>query len=452
MASIGRNDPCPCGSGLKYKKCCLNKSAAMALSYTSAEREGALAKLMRFAAREEFKEAHRAALRVFWDDSRLKEPDEELARVMDSEQAEIAYNSWFIFDFSLEEGKTALDLFLERVAGGLSLGERRYLEGMRDSHLRLYEVLEVKPDEGFDLRDVWDDRRFWVKERLGTRQIVQWDLIAGRIGAAGDGTIVFEALPYVFPAADKDDLVSGLRKSHRLFARDRPDAGGVDFFRSMAPVFHQLWLERVALRPLPKIMTAEGDPLIFARVVFDLRDQDSVVKILAGHPDLVKHEDGSYGWMEDKGAFRRSLGTIVLKPNRLALETTSRQRAERGKELIQRLLGDAVNCKAVTYEDVGQALKRSPGDAERKEPDIPLEIQARIIGQFYEKHYRQWVDEPVPALGNRTPRHAVRLRTVRPKLIALLKDMESREERRRRGGEPAYDFGWIWKELGLTRE
>ena len=22
---IGRNDPCPCGSGLKYKKCCLGK-------------------------------------------------------------------------------------------------------------------------------------------------------------------------------------------------------------------------------------------------------------------------------------------------------------------------------------------------------------------------------------------------------------------------------------------
>jgi uncharacterized protein YchJ len=22
---IGRNNPCPCGSGVKYKKCCLNK-------------------------------------------------------------------------------------------------------------------------------------------------------------------------------------------------------------------------------------------------------------------------------------------------------------------------------------------------------------------------------------------------------------------------------------------
>jgi hypothetical protein len=25
MAKISRNDPCPCGSGKKYKKCCLGK-------------------------------------------------------------------------------------------------------------------------------------------------------------------------------------------------------------------------------------------------------------------------------------------------------------------------------------------------------------------------------------------------------------------------------------------
>ena len=26
--SVGRNDPCPCGSGKKYKKCCLQDDAA----------------------------------------------------------------------------------------------------------------------------------------------------------------------------------------------------------------------------------------------------------------------------------------------------------------------------------------------------------------------------------------------------------------------------------------
>ncbi|MGC9519216.1 MAG: SEC-C metal-binding domain-containing protein [Desulfuromonadaceae bacterium] len=25
MAATGRNEPCPCGSGKKYKKCCLDK-------------------------------------------------------------------------------------------------------------------------------------------------------------------------------------------------------------------------------------------------------------------------------------------------------------------------------------------------------------------------------------------------------------------------------------------
>ncbi len=23
---VGRNEPCPCGSGLKYKKCCINEA------------------------------------------------------------------------------------------------------------------------------------------------------------------------------------------------------------------------------------------------------------------------------------------------------------------------------------------------------------------------------------------------------------------------------------------
>ena len=32
---VGRNDPCPCGSGEKYKKCCLNKSAAPSVDIKS---------------------------------------------------------------------------------------------------------------------------------------------------------------------------------------------------------------------------------------------------------------------------------------------------------------------------------------------------------------------------------------------------------------------------------
>ncbi|MBU3936143.1 MAG: SEC-C domain-containing protein [Proteobacteria bacterium] len=30
---VGRNDPCPCGSGKKHKKCCLNKKSGTDLFY-----------------------------------------------------------------------------------------------------------------------------------------------------------------------------------------------------------------------------------------------------------------------------------------------------------------------------------------------------------------------------------------------------------------------------------
>lgn len=32
MNKTGRNDPCPCGSGKKFKKCCESKKATKALS------------------------------------------------------------------------------------------------------------------------------------------------------------------------------------------------------------------------------------------------------------------------------------------------------------------------------------------------------------------------------------------------------------------------------------
>jgi len=30
MKKIGRNDPCPCGSGRKYKQCCLRRDVTQA--------------------------------------------------------------------------------------------------------------------------------------------------------------------------------------------------------------------------------------------------------------------------------------------------------------------------------------------------------------------------------------------------------------------------------------
>lgn len=81
MSLVGRNEPCPCGSGLKFKRCCLKKEQPRG-AYMWGERDSALEKLMRFAARSEFKDKHRAALELFWGDWLSEGPDEELKEVM----------------------------------------------------------------------------------------------------------------------------------------------------------------------------------------------------------------------------------------------------------------------------------------------------------------------------------------------------------------------------------
>jgi len=70
----------------------------------------------------------------------------------------------------------------------------------------------------------------------------------------------------------------------------------------------------------------------------------------------------------------------------VVFETTSQHRAERGKEFLQRLLGDAVRFRVIAYEDVGQALKRAPARPKDKMPEVPPEVQAEVLGRFYEEH------------------------------------------------------------------
>jgi hypothetical protein len=78
-------------------------------------------------------------------------------------------------------------------------------------------------------------------------------------------------------------------------------------------------------------------------------------------------------------------------------------------------------------------------------------VEAELLAEFYEQHYGKWLDEPLPALGGRTPRQAAASKSGRPKVVALLKHMENSTERQRREGLGGYDFSWMWEDLGLDR-
>lgn len=450
MSGPGRNDPCACGSGLKYKRCCLRASEAVSGAYSAAERRSAQAALGMFGMRREFQEEREAAEEEFWDDALdvLTEDEEEEI----GEQGDAYFLEWFVVDCRLESGRTPLELFLEREGRRLRPGERRYLERARTTHLRPYEVLDVRLDEGLDLLDLWDKRRVSIRERLATHQLVQWDVLGARVMHDDDGVLVMDGTPYVYPARAKDVILKELRQAQRKYRKAVSDDVG-EYFKACGPLFFAWWIGHVVLASRISFRTPEGDEIVFARAVFDVLDAAALERALAAQPALARAEGDRYEWLEPEsaGGGRRSLGTFVRQPGRLVLETTSSARAERGRAFLESIAGAAVRHRATTLESVEQALRHRPTPADPEVAEVPPEIVARVAQDYYERHYRGWVDTPLPALGGRTPRAAAASKAGRPRLVALLKEMESRAARERLAGRPAYDFGWMWGELGVER-
>lgn len=111
MSAPGRNDPCPCGSGRKYKRCCQRTLSITPLAYSPAERTSAFTKLLRLGRRPEFDADRALAEQMFWSDRLERMPPNLAEEIGADEQLLVAFRTWLGFDFELTEGP---DLTLAR--------------------------------------------------------------------------------------------------------------------------------------------------------------------------------------------------------------------------------------------------------------------------------------------------------------------------------------------------
>jgi hypothetical protein len=85
-------------------------------------------------------------------------------------------------------------------------------------------------------------------------------------------------------------------------------------------------------------------------------------------------------------------------------------------------------------------------------PNISEEERRAIIHDSLDRHYRNLLDQPIPMLGNKSPRAAVRTAKGRVKVVDWLKTLENRAAASAdRNNEMAnYSFDWLWAELGVA--
>ena len=165
-------------------------------------------------------------------------------------------------------------------------------------------------------------------------------------------------------------------------------------------------------------------------------------------PDGAKSAD-ALTWSTYSSEQSLVLGTVELRDEMLVLSVNSRKRCERGRALLSGILGDLVSNALVEMETLEQFMAKKSAPAPK--PDLSPEEQRRIIHESMDNHYRRVLDQAVPALGNMSPKAAVRTARGRARVVEWLKYMEN-QTLKYAGPNDAmatYDFGWLWTELGL---
>jgi hypothetical protein len=434
MAAIGRNEPCPCGSGRKYKKCCLATGGSSA-SYTLADRETALQRLLG-AIHPEDMDAARAYL---WGEhlpllDKWKDP-----ALLD--MAECALQGWVCFD-ELEDGETHAEFVLHHERD-LGVGVRRYIETGRASAMKLYEVVDVTPGSGLTLRDVLDGGEVRVRERSGSRCLHVWDLVAARVmqrGVSGQPEIDCG----LFPLGERvrEPLVAQLREL-------RAELDDADFKESCIRLFFDAWIGP----GLPKLVNFDGEAQLMTTVHFDVIDETRLVAALDHAPEMSGGEKHLWTWV-GTGTQRTEPVTrafLRLDGDRLRIETNSRERGEAVRALVEQLAGDAVKYRITEHKDIEHAVleARGAGEAPKPLPEELREPAREAVLEMLTAHYERWVDEPVPALGDLTPRAATADPGLRERVAGLIEGLEGLYEKALAAGEAAYDPTWMWDELHL---
>lgn len=449
MNKTGRNDPCPCGSGKKYKKCCL------ASTFVQIGREETIRKrltdaLMGFY-NKQYKHTMEEAHQMFWDDF---VPQQHL----EGHFLEIAYQNffeWICFDFIIDpdQNKTLIDLYMEQNKR-LTQDEHAVLTKMKNSVISLYEVQEVFPDKGLLLKDLLMGQEHDVKEKLATRGLKRWDIFATRLLLI-DGQYIMSGSVYPYHIRFKQRILDDIAEDYQAYRGEYPDATMDMYLKESGDIFNFHWYDPIQNPPpMPKLHTTSGEPVVFSKAMFEIRDQDAVAKALPKIRGFEQHDEG-YTWYDKRkpDGSATILGTVKIEKKKLVLESNSKKRLQRGKKLIEKSMGDAVFHKLDTFQDPMEAIKAHKDKPARSpENELPMELQQQLYTQYCQKHYEGWFQDKIPMLDDKTPLEAIKTEQGKQKVIELLKLYENGEELNKQEGRPVYDLGWVWQRLGLEKE
>lgn len=455
----GRNDPCPCGSGKKYKQCCLLAAAAMhsspaELAWRRIRRanEGLVGRMMQFT----FEAYGEAALDEAWAEFMLWDEEEELENWEDSPH-QSTFLPWMLHHWSSDPDETSVvdeslhgieptRAYLERKGKHLDETTRRYLEACLAAPFGFHEVTQCDPGRGFQATELITGVRREVLEQSGSQTLQQGDVLYASLVHC-DGVVMMEGVaPKVIPPIHKLPILEFRRK-----IAAEPDLFSGELLGEWDIELRALYLNIVdpLLRPsLPELRNTDGDALSVQRLIFDVdsaQEAFDALKHLAldrAEDDLLANAeraaDGSLLRVElpwskrgnrvHKGWSNTTLGMIEIDQGRLSVHVNSDERAAKFKRIVSKALGARAKYRATEIQSAERAIEEAmDGECDTPDPDEMDLGHPAIKAQLTEmlsRHYDDWLRQKIPALGGKTPLQAAKDTHGREMLEALVAQIE----------------------------
>lgn len=438
----GRNDPCYCGSGRKYKYCHLSidQQASVSPAQRLHDLDGRMTADLCAYARNRFG----AAWRHFEDD------------FVDAEASAQLSLAWAVFHFRID-GVTAVDRYLEEKGRYLSGEERAWLDAQKAAWVSVWEVLAVEPGKSVTLRDLLSGEERRASEASASHTLVERDAMLARVVDHGGLSLLCGAHPQPLPPPSAADVVQRVRKV--LHARG-PVAPGRLRDEVSGRALIRCWEEAIELlearpRVPQELRNTDGDPFLLTTDHFDIVPgaAPAVAATLATLPGAEAPgsggKEGEYVFKRPGNAMHRSwdhtiVGHAFIAGGTLRLETNSRERAGALRARVEAACGAQIRHRLREHAD--PLSQKAPRGRKETASTIPPAEAARLVHEFKTHHYRDWLDQSLPALGGKTPRQAVRTTKGRAAVDVLLKDIENMEQRHE---ETPFDVAWLRRELGL---
>ena len=324
-ARVGRNEPCPCGSGKKFKKCCAEKADGLPPHPIHSTDQAFTERLSRFGVTRRGQAWMEAAMEDIADG---ESPGMKLPWYL----AGMLYH----YGGKDDELPTLFEEFLGS-APSLSPLEKQVVQAQQGARFSSYQILEVRSGEAVLLGDIFFNGQFWVQERSMAKPSMVGRCLLGRVAPVGDDYVLLGTHPW---ALDLDSAEASLDLIHRMMKARRQKLtprrlAHSELFLELTTSW-EVEFQDALEDSVPSLQTSQGEELCFVTDRYSLKGDSERVADRVRQLEGVEWDDKGVGhWIDEDNHL--ALGTLRFTPKSLVVECHSLERAERMAAMLSAL-------------------------------------------------------------------------------------------------------------------